>query len=72
MKLKLNIDLKGHKKGDVVRIKDIDGVPVEPYWRKRLKDAQIDNCVELYTEEKTTSKTKVKSKSKGDLKDDNS
>lgn len=47
-KLKLNAPLRGNPKGTVVRIEvDKDGVPVDQYWRNRVKDAAIDGCVEF-------------------------
>lgn len=44
MKLKIN-NVKGFS--GVVAVEDNDGVPVDPFWRKRLKDAETDNCVEV-------------------------
>lgn len=51
--LKLNSALRGKKKGQIVRIRvDKDGIPIERYWRNRLKDAEIDNCVEFVKKKK--------------------
>lgn len=51
MKLKLNQDLKTPKgkliKDSIVEVVDIDGVPSDRFWRNRLKDSAIDNCVEI-------------------------
>ena len=47
MKIKLNADLNGHKKDETIEIKDDKGVPLDQYWRKRLRDAKIDKCVEI-------------------------
>lgn len=45
-KLKLNVDLNGHKAGEVISIKvDKDGVPLNQFWRNRVADAPIDRCV---------------------------
>jgi hypothetical protein len=30
-----------------VEVADIDGVPSDRFWRNRLKDSAIDNCVEI-------------------------
>ena len=58
--LKLNADLKGKKAGSIVTIEiDRDKVIIDPYWRRRLKDAEIDNCVEI---------VKIENKEKGDKK----
>lgn len=54
--LKLNADLGGKKKDVVLRIectkvvekdKKTRYIPKERYWRDRLKDANIDKCVEF-------------------------
>ena len=47
MKLKLNCDLNGHKKGTIIKVNDNNGIPLDSFWRRRLKDAEIDNCVEI-------------------------
>ena len=47
--LKLNADLKGHKSGQIIAIECINGVPVDKYWRDRIKDSATDNCVEILT-----------------------
>lgn len=58
--LKLNVDLNGKKAGSIVTVKiDRDKVIIDPYWRRRLKDAEIDNCVEV---------VKIENKEKGDKK----
>lgn len=30
-----------------ITIEDNAGIPVDRFWRNRLKDAKIDNCVEV-------------------------
>lgn len=46
MKLLIS-NVKGYKPGDVVTVQtDGDGIPLDKFWRRRLKDAKIDNCVE--------------------------
>jgi len=52
MKLKLNSNLKSHKKDDIISIDDKEGIPTDIYWRNRLKDSEIDNCVEIINENK--------------------
>lgn len=48
MKLKLNQPLKGYEVGrEIIVQTDSNGVPLEKFWRRRLKDAKIDNCVEV-------------------------
>ena len=51
--LKLNAPLRGRPAGDEVRIQvDKNGVPIDAYWRNRLKDAAVDGCVEFYETKK--------------------
>lgn len=46
--LKINQPLRGYAPGQTIQIEvDESGVPLERYWRDRLKDAQADSCVEL-------------------------
>ena len=56
IKIKINHEhgLKGHKKDAIVEIEtDHDGVPMDSFWRRRLKDSAIDNCVEIVKEVKS-------------------
>lgn len=46
--LQLNTELAGKPKGSVQKIQvDKNGVPIDRYWRDRIKDAEIDGCVKL-------------------------
>lgn len=54
-KLKLNCAFRGHKAGSIINIEvSDDGTPKDSFWRRRLKDAKIDNCVEFVDEKKET------------------
>lgn len=66
MKIKLNTDLLTHKEGDTIDIADNNGIPETEFWRKRLKDSAIDNCIEVVTksEPKKRSKSHFKNESK--------
>jgi len=68
MKLKINKDFSHYKAGKTVDIPvDKDGIPTTAFWRKRIKDSVLDNCVEVVTEEKKAkAKTKSKSSDEGD------
>jgi len=47
-KLKLNTALRGHDAGAVIRVKtDKNGTALDPYWRRRVKDSEVDGCVEF-------------------------
>ena len=40
--------MAGYEAGREVTVKtDISGIPLEKFWRRRLRDANIDNCVEV-------------------------
>lgn len=46
--LQINKPVGGHQKGDMVKIKvDKKGTPKERYWRDRIKDSNVDECVEF-------------------------
>lgn len=61
IKLKLNAKFHGKQVGDIISIEaDEDGVPFNRFWRRRLADAMIDNCVEIVKEEKESKETKTK------------
>ncbi len=47
MKIKLKTDLNNLKEGTELEIVDIDGIPVDRYWRNRLEDSKIDGCIEV-------------------------
>jgi len=42
----------GYKPNEVVEVADAKGVPLEKFWRKRLRDAEIDNCCEIIPDKK--------------------
>lgn len=67
MKIKLKTAMNDFVKDQEITIKDIDGVPTDPFWRRRLKDAEIDNSVEI-VQTKATEKPK-KTQTKGKLND---
>jgi len=69
LKLKLNVDLQNHKAGSeiIIAVND-NGIPKDKYWRHRLKDADIDHCVEIIKSE-TKPSQKIKLKNKGDSHD---
>ena len=53
MKIKLNTDLGGFQKGHIINVKiDSEGTIIDAFWRARLKDSKIDNCIEIVIEEK--------------------
>jgi hypothetical protein len=52
IQLKLNADLGGKKKGAIVTVEiDSNKVITDQYWRRRLEDAELDNCIEIVKNE---------------------
>ena len=47
MKLKVNIPMNGKKEGDIVVVKTKGGIIIDKFWRKRLQDSKLDNCVSI-------------------------
>jgi hypothetical protein len=52
IKIKINQDLStpfgSYKKNEEIEIKaDSFNIPVDLFWRNRLKDSQIDKCIEI-------------------------
>ena len=57
IKLKLNRDLLGFKSGTIISLStDRDGNIEKSFWSRRLKDSEIDNCVEIVQEKKKSNK----------------
>jgi hypothetical protein len=51
--LRLNVPLKGFSKGAAVLVVvDQNGVVLDQYWRRRVKDATTDNCVQFVNPKK--------------------
>ena len=66
MKIKLNTAMKSYAKGQEITIGDENGVPIDPFWRRRLKDAKIDNSIEIV---QTKPETKPKRNSRSSAND---
>ena len=51
IRIKVNGTLPPHPSGTVVNVPvDEEGTPLALYWRRRLKDAKVDNCCEVVLE----------------------
>jgi len=61
MKIKLKVGFSGYAEGQEINIDDDNGIPVSHFWRRRLKDAEIDKSIEI-VQTKETVKTEEKSK----------
>ena len=58
--VRVNMDLATFKEGQIVKLKFKNGVPVDRFWRRRLQDARIDNCVQVIEDAKPVKKLKGK------------
>lgn len=48
IRIKVNGTLPGYHKGQTVTVAcDPEGIPFLEYWRRRLRDAKMDNCCEV-------------------------
>lgn len=51
LKVLVNIDMLGVKKGETINLQtDKFGTPLKRFWRNRLKDSKIDNCITVINE----------------------
>ena len=66
MRIKLNTAVKSYAKGQEITIGDEDGIPLDPFWRRRLKDAKIDKSIEIVQNKPTKEKTKITKSTKPD------
>lgn len=61
IKIKLNLALKNFPAGkEMFLAVDKKGVPTDSYWARRLKDAELDNCIEIIREPKSKGKKTIK------------
>ena len=55
MRLRINTNsIPGFNEGDEVEAHTKDGVIKDKYWRNRLEDSKIDNCVSIVDNDNTT------------------
>ena len=55
MRLRINTNsLPGFNEGDEVEAETKGGVIKDRYWRNRLEDSKIDNCVSIVDNDNTT------------------
>ncbi len=48
IRVKVNLPTRGFVVGQEVHVKvDREGTPLDVAWRRRLRDAKIDNCCEI-------------------------
>ena len=54
IQIKVLKEIPGHKAGVTVKVQVNGKIPVQKFWRDRLRDAAIDNCVEIVKARKFT------------------
>lgn len=52
------------KAGETITTPDVGGVPTSQYWRRRLKESEIDGCCEVVKESKSKPSSKEKAPDK--------
>lgn len=63
--IKINGTIVGYQKGQEVSVSaDENGTPYDQFWRRRLKDAEIDNCCEIVMPRAATRSKTIKRESK--------
>jgi hypothetical protein len=67
LKLKLNTALKGFPCGHILELPAENGMPLDGFWARRLKDSVLDNCVEVIVD-KPSPVSDGETKRKGDRK----
>ena len=68
IELKIKKRLKNYSIDDIIKLRTLrDGLPADLFWRARIYDSVIDDCVEIVKEDKPKKQKKVKSK---DFKED--
>ncbi len=61
LKVKINGTIVGYSVGQVISIvADDNETPFDEFWRRRLKDAEIDNCCEIVKPKSVTRNKTIK------------
>jgi len=48
IQVRVNGVIPGHERGAIVRVRvDSEGTPLDLQWRRRFRDAEVDNCCEV-------------------------
>lgn len=65
MKIKINLKIKNYKIGEIIEIESVNGIPTDIFWRNRLNDSKIDNCIEIVSIQETISTEEILLTKKG-------
>lgn len=52
-------DFAEYKAGTILDLDSREGIPVSPYWQRRMRDAALDDCCELVVANKEAKRTKT-------------
>jgi len=70
VKIKLKKDIAGHKAGEVIKLETSKNSTVlSSFWRRRIKDSEIDGCVQVIGQTKKQSNPDPKLEEPEDKKD---
>lgn len=56
MRIIIKKSFDGYKEGTEIDIESVNKTPTDMQWRRRLKDAKMDGCVEVVKPEKKRGK----------------
>ena len=54
----LGLDKNKFQEGKILEIKDNQGIPIDPFWRARLKDSKKDKCISIVEKKEVNKKDK--------------
>lgn len=59
--LEINKKILWYKPGNTIKLDtDIEGTPLDYFWRKKIRDSAVDNCVSVQVDKSKTKKSKDK------------
>jgi hypothetical protein len=61
VQVKIKKSFANFTEGEVVEVLGVDGVPLDVFWQRRLRDSAIDGCCELVPAAKKTKASKSSS-----------
>jgi len=61
LKIKINTRFGKFIPGTIINVRHNNGIPLDKYWRDRVRDSQVDNCVTVIqpAEKKQPAKEKI-------------
>jgi len=61
LQIRINKNFSPYRSGMVIKVNHKNGIPLDKYWRDRIKDSVIDGCVTIIqsVENKKPAKDKV-------------